>query len=241
MHTVLPYLAISMGLISSFHCVAMCGPIALALPVHKGSRWQQNAGLLSYNLGRAITYACMGLLIGTLSSSIAWIGYLRFLSIGAGFLILAYVIFSTRIERHINAPKIWKRSIDKLKKNMARLLKSDNYLGWLSLGMLNGLLPCGMVYLALISSMATGSMTGSAGYMFLFGIGTIPMMMLIGSFRTLVTPELRTRMRRIIPYALASVGIWLVVRGVVIAYPNATSDHNSAIAVCRTIVSRMIE
>ncbi len=72
----LPYLALSMGLLSSFHCIAMCGPIALALPVQKGNRLQQFAGLAFYNIGRTFTYAALGIALGSLGYSFAWIGYL---------------------------------------------------------------------------------------------------------------------------------------------------------------------
>lgn len=60
------FLAFSLGIMSSFHCVGMCGPIALALPIHKGSKSRQIAGLLSYNLGT--TYASLGALIGALGN-----------------------------------------------------------------------------------------------------------------------------------------------------------------------------
>jgi sulfite exporter TauE/SafE len=93
MTTALPYLAFTMGLISSLHCIGMCGPIALALPVHKGSRLKQFSGLLLYNSGRALSYSALGLLVGGIGTSIAWLGYLRYLSVFAGLLMLAYVFW----------------------------------------------------------------------------------------------------------------------------------------------------
>ena len=219
MTTALPYLAFSMGLMSSFHCIGMCGPIALALPIQKGNRWQQFSGLLVYNSGRALTYAFLGLLIGSVGSSLAWIGYLRYLSVFAGILMLSYVFWPAYLERHFHAPLFWQKVIQSVKNKMGEMLHRRTIHGWLFLGILNGLLPCGMVYLALISSVATGSMAGSGIYMLLFGIGTLPMMMAVGFFKQWLTPSLRSRMRQITPVVLTAAGIWLVVRGVLIEYP----------------------
>ncbi|CAG5004238.1 hypothetical protein DYBT9275_03328 [Dyadobacter sp. CECT 9275] len=221
-----------MGLLSSFHCIGMCGPIALALPVHRGNKFQQFAGLTAYNTGRAITYSALGILTGTLATSLVWIGYFRYMSVGAGVLLLCYVLYSSRLEKHFNPPLFWQKQINRLKSGMKAMLGSKSFGGWFLLGSLNGLLPCGMVYLALVSSMATGSISGSATFMLLFGVGTWPMMMLTGYFKNLITPALRTRMRRLVPVMLSVAGIWLVVRGLAIEYPTTTK--NNSIPVCHS-------
>ena len=112
------------------------------------------------------------------------------------------------------------------------MLKSRKMHGWLLLGMLNGLLPCGMVYLALISSVATGSILGGGLFMFLFGAGTLPMMMTVGFFKNWFTPALRTRMRKLTPVMLVVAGIWLVGRGVFIEYPSGKVGSSSEITIC---------
>ena len=128
MITFLPYLAFTMGLMSSFHCIGMCGPIALALPVQKGNRMQQLAALFLYNLGRALTYGLLGMIIGSIGSSIAWIGYLRYLSIGAGILMLLYVFWPTQLNGHLTAPLFWQKAVNavrkKWEKNYVHLLKN---------------------------------------------------------------------------------------------------------------------
>lgn len=220
METLLPYLALSMGLMSSFHCVGMCGPIALALPVHKGSRWQQVVGLLAYNGGRATTYALLGGLFGLLGSSFALMGYLRYLTIGAGLLMLAYVLWPAKLESRLHPPRVWQQFVQTIKSRMGRLLSSRSVAGWIGLGMLNGLLPCGLVYMAVVSSVATGSALRGAGFMFLFGLGTVPAMMAVGFFKQWFTPTLRTRIRRLTPVLVAVAGIWIVVRGVLIHPPT---------------------
>jgi sulfite exporter TauE/SafE len=232
MTTALPYLAFTMGLISSLHCIGMCGPIALALPVHKGSRLQQFSGLLLYNSGRALSYSVLGLLVGGIGTSIAWLGYLRYLSVFAGLLMLAYVFWPSRLDRHFHPPAFWVRFVHFLKQQMATKLQSRSAGSWLMLGIFNGLIPCGMVYMALMSSIATGSMGSGAIYMMIFGLGTFPAMISIGIAKQKFTPALRSRIRRFTPVMLAVAGIWLVMRGVLVDLPVSGESH-AGITICK--------
>lgn len=228
----LPYLAITMGLMSSFHCIGMCGPIALALPVKKGSRLLQFSALVFYNTGRAFTYGILGATIGLVGSSIAWIGYFRFISIFAGILMLFYVLWPSWLDTYLHPPKIWQKLIQSVRKKMASALQSRKLYSWLILGVLNGLLPCGMVYLALVSSIATGSVTDGGIFMLIFGIGTFPVMMAVGFFKSLFTPPLRSRIRKLTPFVIAAAGIWLVARGIFIQYPSKPDQTSTKITIC---------
>jgi sulfite exporter TauE/SafE len=228
----LPYLALTMGLMSSFHCVGMCGPIALALPIHKGNKTQQFAGLSLYNGGRILTYALLGLILGSLGSSLVWIGYLRYLSVLSGILMLAYVLWPSRLDAYFHPPKLWQNFIRQLKNRMAEMLRSRKPQSWFFLGILNGLLPCGLVYLALISSVATASALDGGFYMLSFGIGTLPAMMAVGFFKQWFTNVFRTRMRKLTPVLMAVAGIWLVARGLLIQYPGASPAGSNPITIC---------
>ncbi|WP_291044834.1 sulfite exporter TauE/SafE family protein [Dyadobacter sp. 50-39] len=232
MVTVLPYLAISMGLIASFHCVGMCGPITLALPVHKGTRMRQIAGVLAYNAGRALTYATFGVVLGTLGASLAWLGVLRYASVAVGAAMLAYVFWPAGLEQRLHMPLFWQKTVGRLRQRMAIYLKRNDLPGMLLLGMLNGAIPCGMVYMALMSSVATGSAWGGGAFMALFGLGTLPAMLALGIARQQLTPALRTRIRKLTPVLVAIAGIWLVARGVMTSYP-APSRASAGITICR--------
>jgi len=232
MITALPYLAISMGLISSFHCVGMCGPIALALPVNKGTRARRIAGVLVYNAGRALTYATFGMVIGTLGASLAWLGVLRYASVVVGMAMLAYVCWPSALGQRLHMPLFWQKTIGRLKHQMGFYLKKTDLTGMLLLGMLNGAIPCGMVYMALMSSIATGSTWGGGAFMALFGLGTMPAMLALGVAKTQLTPALRTRFRRLTPVLMALAGIWLVARGAITSYPDH-SKPAAAITICR--------
>jgi len=232
MVSALPYLALSMGLVSSFHCIGMCGPIAMALPIQKGSKIQQFTGLLVYNSGRAFTYAVLGLLLGTVGNSLVWIGYLRYLSVFSGVLLLAYVLCPSRLATYLHPPVFWQNFIQQIKKRMAERLKNRSVQSWFFLGILNGLLPCGLVYLALISSIATGGFLAGGIFMLLFGLGTLPAMMAVGFFRQWFTVSWRTKMRRLTPIMMALAGIVLVVRGLLIQYPDSHTNKTNSITVC---------
>ncbi|KAA6439524.1 sulfite exporter TauE/SafE family protein [Dyadobacter flavalbus] len=221
-----------MGLLSSFHCIGMCGPIALALPDQAGNRWRKVNGFLFYNLGRSLSYAALGAVVGLLGNAVAWMGYLSYLSVIAGIGMLGYVLWPKTFGLWLHPPEMWSAVITHLKKRMSVMLQSRKMHGRLFLGILNGLLPCGLVYLALASSAATGNVSGAAWYMFVFGTGTLPMMMAIGLFKNGFTPSLRSRFHRFTPVVIAIAGCWLVLRGVMIKYPQSGHTQAAQITIC---------
>ena len=228
----LPYLAFSMGLMSSFHCIGMCGPIALALPIQKGNKFVRLAGLMTYNFGRVSTYGFLGLILGSIGSSLVWIGYLRYLSVFSGLLMLGYVFWPAYLDRRFRTPRFWQKFIHQIKTSMAEMLRSKSLPGWLFLGILNGLLPCGLVYLALISSVATGGPLNGSLFMLLFGAGTLPAMMAVGFFKQWFTASLRTKMRKLTPVLIATAGILLVARGLMIQSPSSAQANVQTITIC---------
>jgi sulfite exporter TauE/SafE len=232
MLTALPYLALTMGLMSSFHCIGMCGPIALAIPVQGGGKFKRFAAVFVYNSGRAITYALLGILLGFFGSSIAFIGYLRYLSILSGILMLAYVFWPNQLDRHLHPPLFWKKFVQQIKNQMSSLLRSPAWHSSFLLGSLNGLLPCGLVFLALISSLATGSPLYGGLFMLIFGLGTMPAMLAVGFFKQWFGTNLRSRMRKLMPVMLTVAGIILIARGLLIQYPSNIDNKQSSITVC---------
>jgi sulfite exporter TauE/SafE len=221
-----------MGLMSSFHCISMCGPISLALPIHGQTKLKQFSGLLIYNAGRAFTYSFFGIVIGSVGSVVGWIGYLRYLSIFSGVLILLYVIWPSRFSRVLSTPGFWQKMVKRLKKGMSAMLKSKTLTGWLTLGILNGMIPCGLVYLALISSVATGSAMNGGLFMLIFGLGTFPTMMAVGFSKNLISPVIRNKIRKFSPVILALAGLLLVTRGLLIQYPATGSVQHHPIPIC---------
>ena len=108
----------------------------------------------------------------------------------------------------------------------------QNRWGHLATGILNGFLPCGFVYLALVGAINTGSVWQSAQYMFWFGIGTLPLMLLATISSGLMTVSLRRKFNRVIPYFMLCLGLWFVLRGLSLNIPYLSPAPVSSGVVC---------
>jgi uncharacterized protein len=170
------YSAFILGLISSIHCVGMCGPIALILPYQKDNRWQRVKETVTYNIGRVMTYTLLGLLFGYLGKGLALVGLQQSLSVlfGILFILIASLSIFYAKNKHLYLLPIQKVETT-IRTYFNRFLKQKNT--FFVLGMLNGLLPCGIVWWAIAASILTFNPAYSAFYMFLFGIGTMPLML----------------------------------------------------------------
>ncbi len=207
------------GLLGSMHCVGMCGPIALALPVQKNS-YSFWLGRINYNLGRSLTYALMGGILGLVGFGVWLAGYQELISILGGGLIILIALISI-ISGKINwmhLKPIW-LPVESLKKGMGKMLRIKNPSGMLGVGLLNGFLPCGFVYVALAGALVSGSAIDGMIYMFLFGMGTFPVMFLVSSSNRLISIDWRMRLQKAVPYAAIALGIILVMRGLSLGIP----------------------
>lgn len=206
--------AFMIGLGGSLHCVGMCGPIALALPQQAGNQWLAAANVLIYNLGRVFTYILLGFIIGTIGKGIFIAGIQGYFSIALGILLLLVALFSINIEKKILALYPIQRLQRWVGKNLGYLLKQNSRFGLFSIGVLNGLLPCGLVYMAIIGALTTGNIWSSGLYMGFFGAGTIPLMMATALAGQFITIKWRNRIRRLFPLFLIAFAILFLVRGI---------------------------
>lgn len=207
------------GLFGSMHCVGMCGPIALALPGNdnKFAFW---AGRINYNLGRSITYALMGGVLGLIGLGAFLAGYQELISVLAGGLIITVAVIAI-ISGKVNwmhLKPMW-LPIESLKKGMGRMLRFNSPGGLLGLGLLNGFLPCGFVYVALAGALVSGSAIDGMIYMFAFGLGTFPVMFLVSASNKLVTLDIRLKMQKAVPYVAIALGVLLILRGLALGIP----------------------
>lgn len=207
------YLAFSLGLMSSLHCIGMCGPIALALPVHHRSFYGKTLGILSYNLGRAFTYSLLGFLLGSLGTALNLAGLQRFLSVGSGLVMLGAVAYSSHWLDQLSTPLPLQKSVAWLKKKLGVLLSRRSFGALFTLGVLNGFLPCGLVYMALISSFAVGNAAEGALFMGLFGLGTLPAMSAVGFVKNIFSVSFRSKARQLMPAIVAATALLLIIRG----------------------------
>lgn len=207
-----------LGLTSNFHCIGMCGPIALAVPVNRKNNTTIIFGALQYNFGRIISYAILGGLVGIIGLSIHTFGILQWLSILSGLFLIIYAwrkYLNKIFSQHLPALPIQKH----LNTALGKVIKSKNPMKLSLLGMLNGLLPCGMVYAALLNALLTGEILGSALAMVFFGIGTLPAMVGVIYMANKITPKLRAKFNKVVPYLITMVGLLIVLRGLNLGIP----------------------
>lgn len=211
--------AILVGLLGSFHCLGMCAPITWAVPGNKQKRGRWLAGRLVYNSGRLITYAGLGVIAGLLGSSLSMAGWQQGLSIGAGSLMLLGVLFFGMEVPDKALLKPLSRLVLWVKRQIGGLLAKKGFKAQLALGLLNGLLPCGLVYAALIAALSMGSVQGGALYMTLFGLGTFPMMLAAALFGKMMSQRFKQRVWNFAPKMVAIVGILFILRGLNLGIP----------------------
>ncbi|MFM2207853.1 MAG: hypothetical protein RL213_1828 [Bacteroidota bacterium] len=212
--------AFLVGFLGSFHCIGMCGPIALALPTGNLSVL---SGRLLYNTGRVFTYGILGALAGYLGHVIAYAGFQRDLSIVAGFLVLLFAVLPLVIHGFSPESALY-RYTGTVKSFFRKLFGNRGWRAMLLIGMVNGLLPCGFVFLALAGAATSTSSADGLLYMLLFGAGTVPAMFTL----SMAIPLFPVRMRKFIagwtPYVSLAVAALLIYRGFTIE-PSACCKH----------------
>jgi len=210
--------ALALGAISSFHCVGMCGAIAFSLPTQHLSSARKVIGILLYNFGRITTYTLIGILFGLVGRQISLAGFQQWFSIIAGVIILMTVIQSFLKKPVFHLPGYRKISA-LLTRIISKFLGKPSLTSIYLLGVANGLLPCGLVYIAATGSLAAGTITGAAGFMVAYGLGTSPAMFLLSYFRFMIGISARNIMRKAVPFVVATMGMLLILRGMNLNIP----------------------
>ncbi|SFT83716.1 hypothetical protein SAMN05216474_2588 [Lishizhenia tianjinensis] len=210
--------ALTLGLISNLHCLGMCGPIALALPVGNMQPLQKFISIFTYNFGRITVYTLLGLVLGFFGSSLKLIGFLQGFSILAGIALILIGLSEFGILK-FKLQHVGFKALNQLKGKFAQLLQKRSLDAFFMMGIFNGLLPCGMVYSALIASLVMGSVQGGATYMFLYGIGTLPVMFFLPFFKSFFHFKAKRYLKILIPASFILIGGLLVLRGANLGIP----------------------
>ncbi|MCB0819067.1 MAG: sulfite exporter TauE/SafE family protein [Bacteroidetes bacterium] len=219
--------AITLGILGSFHCVGMCGPIALALPVHHLSTPGKISGLLLYHIGRAFTYSLFGAFFGVLGMGVVIAGYQQALSVVLGIAILIGLFLpASGLSRFFTAP--FAGFTYKIKSAFSSLFRKRSHTALFVTGMLNGLLPCGLVYMALAGATATGDITKGALFMAVFGLGTLPAMFSV-TFFSGISASFRTKIRKYIPIVAGTMALLLILRGLGLGIPYVSPKMSSKV------------
>ncbi|MES2455899.1 MAG: sulfite exporter TauE/SafE family protein [Bacteroidota bacterium] len=223
-------LAFFIGLLGSVHCIGMCGPLAFAVPVQQPGWFPLLWNKLVYQLGRILSYMLLGVIAGLLGRQIWQAGLQQSISVLTGFLILLAAI--SRIA-NLNWPNNTRNSY---LRPFYRLFDYafKHKANHLIIGMLNGLLPCGFVYLALAGATNTGTITGSVSYMFWFGAGTVPLMLAATVIVGFSGIPFRKKLNKAVPFALLFLGAWFLLRGLELNIPYLSPKMpNSKVSECK--------
>lgn len=211
--------ALGLGFASGFHCIGMCGPIALSMGLTKKQATNFYLQNLTYQFGRIVTYAILGAFLGIIGQGFEMAGFQRYLTIAVGFLLIIMAVFSFGGKDFASKIPFLSKFLFKVKLNLGQLLQKADYKSRFATGILNGFLPCGMVYMALTASLAAGGIWQSAGFMALFGLGTLPFMFFVVLLGHLMTTALRISILKFVPIMMMVLGGLFIVRGLEIGIP----------------------
>ena len=209
----------ALGLLGSFHCVGMCGPLALSLPINSEHSVVKFLGTLLYNAGRVVTYSLLGLLFGIIGRSFSLFGFQQWLSMIIGSLILLFILMGKRFSTMQPAVPWISNYFKKLRNVLGNLYLKRNFASLFLIGLLNGLLPCGLVYMAVAGAVSTGNIAGSVLFMASFGLGTLPVMWAVAFFGNYLAAGIRIKIRKAYPYIMALVACLLILRGLGLGIP----------------------
>ncbi len=201
-----------LGLTANFHCLGMCGPIALMIPVDRTSNWSIAAGLVQYHTGRIAVYGLFGAVLGMVGLTMQFIGWLQWLSIISGvLLILMAWKHLLRFPAKQSGSLGW--FLSKLQSVRSTALRSKSPFKLAILGAINGFLPCGMIYVALVNAVLAGDFVSSSLAMVSFGIGTLPILVIVAFFGSKFKSFKSAQWSKLMPYFLTALGLLIVMRG----------------------------
>lgn len=215
------------GLISSFHCIGMCGPIAMMLPVDRNNQAKKTSQIITYHLGRLSAYAAIGLVFGLLGKGLFLAGIQQKLSIFIGVAMITVILIPEKVFAQYNFSKPVFKLISTIKTTLGSQFKNKSYKSLFTIGLLNGFLPCGMVYVALFGAIAMQSESLGVLYMILFGLGTVPMMSSVVYLNSFLTIPVRNKIQKFIPYVAVVIGILFIFRGLGLGIPYLSPSDMS--------------
>lgn len=205
--------AVILGLLGSFHCIGMCEPIAFLLPLDRIKRSKRIFQILSYHTGRLFTYGLLGLVFGLLGKGLNLFGIQQQLSIIFGISMIVMILIPSKVFRRYNFSKPLYSFVAKVKDLLGVFLKKKSSMTFFVLGFLNGLLPCGLVYMAVFGALASGGATFGALYLVLFGLGTIPLMTVAIYLGNFLKGKAKQNIIKAIPVFVVIIGMLFVLRG----------------------------
>jgi len=215
------------GFVSSFHCIGMCGPIALMLPVDHQNPFKKAMQISIYHIGKLLAYMALGLVFGLLGRGFYLAGMQQQLSILVGILIIVVAILPEKTFAKYNFSKPIYKIIAKVKTSLGQQFKNKSYKSLFFIGLLNGFLPCGMVYMAVFGAIAMPNLPLSLIYMLLFGLGTMPLLTAVIYFSKSLSFNFRNNIQKAIPFIAIFIGMLFIIRGLGLNIPYISPSNSS--------------
>jgi uncharacterized protein len=213
------FTAFTIGLIGSLHCAGMCGPIAIGLPLAKENWLKKLFGGLQYNFGRIITYGIRGALFGLLGRGSQLAGLQQWASIVIGIIMILSVLFPFIFREKIKIDTLFSGYSDRLTAGFRKLFRNESMFSLFFIGLLNGLLPCGLVYVAIAGAINTHDVVMGIAFMMLFGLGTTPMLLGISIMGNILRQGLKRKFSKVIPAFIVILGLIFILRGMSLGIP----------------------
>ncbi len=210
--------ALSIGLLGSLHCVGMCGPIALALPLNRKNAFTVFVGSAMYQLGRLSTYSMLGILFGSIGQGIYFAGFQNKLSIAVGVIMILSVLWPLLKfpQLHFQAFNLW---LGRLKSKIGKQFSRTSNQSLFIIGLLNGLLPCGLVYMGIAGASAMAHPLKGGVFMLFFGLGTIPLLLAISVYGNQLQQRVISPFRKYLPIFIILIGSLFILRGMNLGIP----------------------
>jgi sulfite exporter TauE/SafE len=218
-------LAFLMGFLGSVHCAVMCGPIVLGLPLNRKSSWQNVLQVSSYQLGRISTYTLLGLLVGLVGNTFSVFAKQETLSLIIGIVLILFTLAQLSGRYVSSFQKLQNKMVLPISKLMGMIFKLP-FWGFFA-GMLNGLIPCGMVYLALATALNSGTSQSGASFMLLFGLGTTPLMLFISIGGVYLKKYFKFNSQKLIPWFALFIGALFILRSANLDIPFLSPHTHS--------------
>lgn len=212
-------IAFVLGITGSLHCIGMCGPIALTIPISTTSIFLKIVGAFIYNLGRVITYTFLGLVFGIIGKTFSLFGLQQALSIVVGVLILVWIFKLKLLQNVFSKINFIDILLHTLRSKISKLFSTHSNTSLLYIGVLNGLLPCGLVYLAIAGAVTSANIFNSMFFMAAFGLGTLPLMLAVTILGSQIKFSFRNKLKAIYPYLMGLMACILILRGLGLGVP----------------------
>ena len=205
---------------TAWECVA---PSLLCFLLTEPEASEESGKPFLYHLGRIFSYALIGALFGLLGKGFYFFGLQQHLSIAVGLVMIASTL-SPKLFSKFSITQPILRFTNKVKSALGKSLKRKESSTFFTIGFLNGLLPCGLVYIAMIASLTSTTVLGGILYMALFGLGTVPLMSAVVLLGNLTNYVNRQKIQKIIPYVVVLVGFVFVLRGLGLGIPYISPE-----------------